>query len=213
MMATLSELEALAAAHNIEIARVIHMPSGAWKVLFCYHVATNSEWWGSDKGFPTEHKAINHAHYMIAQMGENYMNLLKDTDLFAYLTGDMFKKPMQLTIKGGRLEKMKNDRGEEDKPVLYFRETKKGLVLNKTAAKTLHQLFGTWDVDEMIGQKVTLYSETGQAFGKQYNAARISSELPREPKLRSAEKAEAATEQPELVPTENAGTGAGAYEN
>ena len=46
---------------------------------------------------------------------------------------------------------------KEAKDVVFFRETPKGLVLNKTTRTTLIALFGDYD-EKWVGSKVTLYS-------------------------------------------------------
>jgi hypothetical protein len=97
------------------------------------------------------------------------------TDLFPYLEGEEIKdKTLTLTIKDVRQEKMQSHKGkEESKYVLYFRETSKGFVLNKTNAKRIAILHG-----KMTGvwadKQITLYTEEVKAFGETHNALRVA---------------------------------------
>jgi hypothetical protein len=101
------------------------------------------------------------------------------TDLFPYLEGEEIKdKTLTLTIKDVRQEKMQSHKGkEESKYVLYFRETSKGFVLNKTNAKRIAILHG-----KMTGgwadKQITLYTEEVKAFGETHNALRVALATP-----------------------------------
>src|SRR5262249_22913093 len=44
------------------------------------------------------------------------------------------------------------------KPILYFQETKKGLVVNKTNLKSLWSVFGSKDSNKWISKQIDLYS-------------------------------------------------------
>lgn len=64
---------------------------------------------------------------------------------------------MVLTVKELKQEKMGPDDSDgEVKPVLYFEETDKGLVLNLTNAKTIQGLYGK-NIENWIGKKVALF--------------------------------------------------------
>lgn len=97
-----------------------------------------------------------------------------DSDLFPYLEGEAIKdSTLQLTIKDLKYEILKNHRGqEEQKPVIYFKENRKGMVLNKTNAKILAVMFGPltggWE-----NKVITIHTERVQAFGEVHNALRI----------------------------------------
>ncbi len=97
------------------------------------------------------------------------------TELFPYLEGEELKgETLTLTIKDIRQEKMKSQGGrEESKYVLYFQETPKGFVLNKTNAKriaTLHgKMTGGW-----ASKRIALYTEEVRAFGETHNALRVA---------------------------------------
>lgn len=52
------------------------------------------------------------------------------------------------------------------KPVLYFKNTEKGLALNITNARVIAGLYGGFDSDTWVGKKITLYPTT-TTFGSQ----------------------------------------------
>jgi hypothetical protein len=53
---------------------------------------------------------------------------------------DMNGEDVSYTIQGLELEEVGSD--QEDKPVLYFKESDKGLILNKTNFKTIASICG-----------------------------------------------------------------------
>ena len=61
-----------------------------------------------------------------------------------------------VTIKDFQQETLGMGAQAQEKWVLYFRENKKGLVLNKTNGKILVKMLGE-EMDEWIGQKIALY--------------------------------------------------------
>lgn len=101
------------------------------------------------------------------------------TDLFPYLEGEELKgSTLTLTIKDIRQEKMQSQKGkEESKYVLYFKENRKGFVLNKTNAKRLAVLYGKM-TGGWHGKQVTLYTEEVKAFGETHNALRVAEAAP-----------------------------------
>jgi len=186
-MTTMQQLMDICAPLNVD-PRLRWLDAGTkCIVLYCWYMANESDAWFADHAHETEEAAIEAAYKMVNTGGLRYMNLLKDTNLFKYLTGDMFEKTAVLTIRRVTLESMTAGQKSEDKPVVYFKETKKGMVLNKTNANRLYELFGTWDTDQMIGKRVTLTNERGEAFGKPYNAVRISLQQPPTPRNRAEE--------------------------
>ena len=80
-----------------------------------------------------------------------------------------------MTIKSIGIEEMRaQDGSTTKKPVLFFEESKtgKGLVLNKTNAKTIAGMYGN-DTNGWIGEKITIYATTCMAFGKEVECLRI----------------------------------------
>jgi hypothetical protein len=64
------------------------------------------------------------------------------------------------------------DIGDERKPILFFRNKAKGMVLNKTNANNVAVLYGD-DTDEWIGQPVELFEAMVDFQGKTVPALRI----------------------------------------
>jgi hypothetical protein len=100
------------------------------------------------------------------------MNIYKSS-LFPFIQGDsLVGKPVTLTMKAVKMELVPTKPGEADeKPVLYFKESSKGLILNKTNAKTIAQLYGG-ETNDWTGKPIELYSERVKAFGQWFNAVR-----------------------------------------
>jgi hypothetical protein len=93
-----------------------------------------------------------------------------------YLKADDATPPITLTVKRVSWERMKDQDGnEEDKPVIWFNEEEKGMVLNRTNANTLTALFGS-ETDRWTGQRVVLGTEMVTAFGATKPALRFKHE-------------------------------------
>ena len=101
-------------------------------------------------------------------------------DLFPspYLTAhDVAHKPT-VTIKSFSKKTMKNKQGEDEiKPVIFFNEFEKGMVLNKTNANTIAALYGP-TLEDWIGERVTLHSVMVEAFGESTEAIRVMNSKP-----------------------------------
>jgi len=97
-----------------------------------------------------------------------------DTEIFPYLEGEaLVGSTLSLTIRDIKIEEMKSHKGQkESKYVLYFKENRKGFVLNKTNAKRIAMLHGPltagWE-----GKQITLCTEEVKAFGETHNALRV----------------------------------------
>jgi hypothetical protein len=64
------------------------------------------------------------------------------------------------TIDGCKVEEFKSRKAPgtlESKPVLYFRESAKGLVCNATIIEQIKVDYGTDDTDQLIGQQLELF--------------------------------------------------------
>lgn len=76
-----------------------------------------------------------------------------------------------LTIKGATLEKVGQGNDAKDMCILYFRETDKGLGLNRTNGEILKDLFKTDEMDEWIGKQIALYVDKNVYYGGQKKPA------------------------------------------
>lgn len=66
----------------------------------------------------------------------------------------------------------------ESKWVLWFDETDKAMVLNKTNSKMIAQLLLSDDTDDWVGRKVTLFPTQVDFQGDQVDAIRVRKKLP-----------------------------------
>lgn len=72
---------------------------------------------------------------------------------------DLNSKPATLTIVRAPIETLKNKNGEDTKTVLYFRETKKVLPLNRTNWDLCADICGD-DSDDWPGHQIEIYPTT-----------------------------------------------------
>jgi hypothetical protein len=59
------------------------------------------------------------------------------------------------------------------KPVVYFKDEEKGLILNKTNASKLTSILGSKDTNHWTGKTVTCFSATVEFGGEMIQAIRI----------------------------------------
>ncbi len=99
---------------------------------------------------------------------------------------DLPETGLVVTIESVTLEKIRNqDGGTEDKPVIHFVEQEKGLVCNKTNAKTIATLLGD-DTDDWEGQQITLYPTEVDFKGQRVEAIRVRNKKPKPAKSAAA---------------------------
>lgn len=87
---------------------------------------------------------------------------------------DLNGRAVRVTIEGVTIEEIKSDGKTEKKLVAHFAGKDKGLVLNRTNADTLNEIFGTDDYDEWQGI-VVLFPDTTKFGGKTVPCVRIRS--------------------------------------
>jgi hypothetical protein len=81
-----------------------------------------------------------------------------------------------LTIDHVAVESVGQD-DPEDKPIVYFREVDKGLVLNKTNASTIASLYGP-ETDGWVGKRIALYATEVAYQGKMTLSLRVRIKAP-----------------------------------
>jgi hypothetical protein len=82
---------------------------------------------------------------------------------------DLERAPVVLRISGIEMEKM----GDGDmKPVLYFNNSTKGLVLNVTNKNVIKDLYGA-DTDNWTGKPIQLVASTTDFAGKVVDCVRL----------------------------------------
>ena len=69
--------------------------------------------------------------------------------------------------------------GEDEKPVLYFVGKTKGMVMNKTNASNIANVYGD-DTDDWHGQEVVLFSAMVDFQGKSVEAIRVRAPQPKD---------------------------------
>lgn len=100
---------------------------------------------------------------------------MKSNDVFPskYLKAEEIDEDVTLTMANVDMEEMKTQKGEsQNKPVLYFEEIEKGLVLNKTNWGLIAKQYGD-ESDEWAGKPVTLTVLDVDSFGDVVSAIRI----------------------------------------
>lgn len=101
------------------------------------------------------------------------MNIWK-SGLFKYLAADMIgNSTWAMTISHVADEEIESERGKQVKPVVYFQETPKGLVLNKTNIRAIVKIVGSPETEEWKGHVVALHTVPVKAFGETKPAIRI----------------------------------------
>lgn len=100
---------------------------------------------------------------------------MKMSDAFPsnYLRATDFPKPTLATMSHVKME----DIGDDHKPVLYFQELEKGLVLNKTNGNTIAEVYGD-DSDDWKGQPIVLFEMPVQFQGRMVQAVRVRKPKP-----------------------------------
>ena len=81
---------------------------------------------------------------------------------------DLQGRDVPLTMREVKFEKVGDD---EQKPVLYFQGTGKGMVLNKTNANTIKQIYGA-ETAAWGGQQIVLYPMKVEFKGDLVDAVR-----------------------------------------
>lgn len=84
------------------------------------------------------------------------------------LTIDYVIRDEELTLSTGAKEK---------KPIVFFKETPKGLVLNKTNKVTIMSLHGKM-VKDWLGKRIAVFPTEGTFGGKTVDCIRVRSRAP-----------------------------------
>lgn len=81
---------------------------------------------------------------------------------------DLNGQEVPVTISNAAMEKL----GDDTKPVIYFQGREKGMVLNKTNANTISDMYGD-DTDGWLGKQITLYAAWVDYQGRQVQGIRV----------------------------------------
>jgi hypothetical protein len=90
-----------------------------------------------------------------------------------YLKSEELAEDITVTIKKVVLEELDSqDKGKQEKPVAYFNEVEKGLILNKTNWSLIAKQHGD-ESDDWTGKQITLTVMDVEAFGDIVSAIRV----------------------------------------
>lgn len=90
---------------------------------------------------------------------------------------------LTLTIDHCEVNEVKNERGTERKLTLHFIEDFKPMILNTTNSNTISDVYGSRQVEDWEGKKISLYTEKVRAFGGTTDALRIRPYMPKSTEL------------------------------
>lgn len=91
---------------------------------------------------------------------------MKRSDAFPsrYISKEDVATPIRATIDTVRFDTIKGDTADEDKPVIYFRDGVKPMILNNTNWMTIEDAYGP-ESDNWTGKTIELYCDPGVMFG------------------------------------------------
>lgn len=89
---------------------------------------------------------------------------------------DLKGREFHLTITRVEIEEV--GRNKEEKPVVYFKEAKKALTLNKTNWGAIEKALGSDDTDEWAGGRITLYPSETSFDGETVDCIRVRPKSP-----------------------------------
>jgi hypothetical protein len=88
---------------------------------------------------------------------------------------DLCGQAVNVVMAGIKVEKVGSD--DEQRPVLYFQGMTKGMVLNRTNARRIEQLYGS-ETDAWLGKPITIYPSETDFAGETVPCIRIKAEPP-----------------------------------
>lgn len=81
-------------------------------------------------------------------------------------------RDVTLTMERITTELIGEGRDQKEKPVIYFTETKAGLVLNKTNGTSIKKLYGP-NTDNWMGKRIVLYKTEVQVGSEMKDCIRV----------------------------------------
>ena len=105
---------------------------------------------------------------------------MRVSDLFPsrYVKAGDVIEPQLVAIRELQVEEIGQGKDAESKPVLYFHNRQKGLVLNVTNCRAIEDAYGT-ETDDWPGKSIELYSTKVDFKGDRVDAVRVR--IPKEP--------------------------------
>lgn len=80
---------------------------------------------------------------------------------------------LKLEIEKVQKEQVKTAEGTQECVVAYFKNGKKGMILNKTNMKIITKSLDTPYIEQWIGKSITIYAAKVRAFGEMVEALRV----------------------------------------
>jgi len=172
------KLETLLASHDLRIRQTFERNGRvSYQMVWTPHEQYDSYF--PTRWFDSEAELIE--TLIITLEDDKLANIFKMSgDLFKYLSAEMIPEGRSVTrtIRKVQTETMENDRGKQQRAVIFFEGSDLGFVVgNKVNTRTLVQLYGP-ETDNWIGKPIELYTEWISAFGKDLRAIRIRRALP-----------------------------------
>lgn len=84
-----------------------------------------------------------------------------------------------VTIRVVVMETLRGDNGDEEKPVMYFNEYEKGMVVNKTNWGIISKALGSDESEDWPGRQIALYSADVQFGSEMKRGIRVRSKAPK----------------------------------
>jgi len=91
---------------------------------------------------------------------------------------DLKGKAVKVTISGYEIVEFKGNNGPEAKPVLKFEGKEKTLVCNKTNSRMIAKNVGSKELDDWVGQTITIYPTETDFGGDIVPCLRVKEEIP-----------------------------------
>jgi hypothetical protein len=88
---------------------------------------------------------------------------------------DLCGQDVAVVIAGIKVEKVGSD--DEQRPVIYFQGMSKGMVLNRTNARRIEQLYGG-ETESWFGKPITIYPSETDFAGETVPCIRVRPEPP-----------------------------------
>lgn len=114
--------------------------------------------------------------------------------------GDLPEEGSQrFTIEKIEIEEIGKDK--DKKPVIFFDEIHKGLVCNKTNARTIAKVLGSEDFEDWTGKQISLYRAEVEFQGEMVEAIRVKMKTEKTPqKSVPLSQAKSAEVEPDEIP-------------
>lgn len=171
------ELAKIAREHNCYVRGIVdsHRKAGIYSaILLVWEMSSSSEFHFTTGFFKNLDDAIDFTTLIFSDE-EFEMNLLKSTKLFPNYRGVMLKEKRIKLIMSGKVNITEMRDGADARVEIYFSNSDKTAVINRTQALKLIDLYGG-ETDNWKGKPCVIYGEYGTWFGKSTWGIRVDLE-------------------------------------